>query len=73
MKNFKEGMKASYYQQDIVVMDACMKRVMKDTRGGGQMSSNYTFFYEIRIRGVKIVQEEKSEGIYCCGPVKISH
>ena len=51
-------MKALYYQHNIGVMSSCVKRVMKATKGGGQMSSNDTLFAYIRFGGVKTVQEE---------------
>ena len=41
-----EAMKSFYFQQKIGVTDGFMKRIMKDTKGCGRMSSNDTFFYD---------------------------
>ena len=54
-------------------MFACMRIIIKYTRDCGQLSSNDTLFSNRWFVGVKIVEEGNSEGVYYCGPVKISH
>ena len=39
-----EYMKALVFQLNIVGADACMKKIMRDTKGCDQLSSNGTFF-----------------------------
>ena len=50
-----------------------MKRLMIATKGCGQLTSNETHFYDILFSGVKMVEEAVAEGVYFCGPVKMSH
>ena len=69
----KESLKASSFQQDIRGTAACMKMIMKATKGCDQLSSNDTFFDDIWFSGVKKIEEENTEGVDYCGPVKTSH
>ena len=73
IKKGKEAMKASDLQQKIGGMDDCMKIIMKDTKGCGQLSSNDTFFGDIWFIRVNTAEESNSEGVDFCGPVKKSH
>ena len=61
------------FQQDIGGTDACMKRVMKATKGCGQLSSNDTFFADSYNRRVKTLEEANAEGVDYCRPVKTSN
>ena len=66
-------MKTSGFQQQIVGAASCMTIIMKYTKGCGQLSSNYTFFADIWFSGLKTAEEENSEGVDYCGPVKTIH
>ena len=56
-------MRESYFKQDIGGMAACMKKIMEDTKGFGQLSPNNTFFADIRFIGVKTSEEKSIEGL----------
>ena len=66
-------MKASDFQQYIGGTDDFMKRVTKDTKGCVQLSSNDTFSDNIWFKGEKTAEEENTEVVDYCGPVKTSH
>ena len=46
-------MKALEFQQDIGGTVVCMKRLMRKTKGCGQLLSNHTYFYDSWFSGVK--------------------
>ena len=49
-----------------------MKRITKDNKGYGQLSSNDTLFDDSCFNGVKTAEETNAEVVdYCC-PVKTS-
>ena len=54
IKRGNESMKSFSFQQQIRKEADCMKRIMRATKGCGQLSSNYTFFADICLRVVKI-------------------
>ena len=47
MQKGKEAMKTSDFQQNFWGNDTCTKRIMKDTEGCDQLSSNDALFYDI--------------------------
>ena len=73
LETLKEYIKILKFQQDIGVTDACMGRIIKATKGCGQLSSNDTFFADIWFRIVKALLEENTEGEYYYGPLKTSY
>ena len=50
-----------------------MHRIVKATKGCGQLSSNDTFFSDIWFSRVKTEELANAEGVYFCMPVKTSH
>ena len=44
-----------------------------DTKGFGQLTSNYTYFSDRWFSGVKMDEEAMAEGVDYCGPVKMIH
>ena len=66
----KYSMKISQLKQVIVGTTACTKKTIKATKGYGQLSSNYTLFFNIWFSGVKIAEGENIDRVVCCGPVK---
>ena len=69
----KEAMNELAFQPQIRGTGACMKIIMKSTKGCGQLSSNETFFSDSWFSGVKIVEDANAEGVDFCGPVKKIH
>ena len=59
-------MKTYEYQQDIGGTAACMKRIMKDIKGWGKLSSKYALFGNSWFRIVKTQEEVNAEELYCC-------
>ena len=66
-------MRDSEFQQEIVGTAACMKRLMMDTKGCGQLMSNDTYFSDSWFSGVKTAEGVMDEGLGYYGPVKMSH
>ena len=66
-------MKSSVFQHNIVGTAASMKRIMKSTKGCGQMQSNDTFFSDISYSIVKTEEGAMTEAINYCRPVNTSH
>ena len=66
-------MKTPEFQQDIRGTADCTNRIMKDTKGCGQLSSNASFFSDSWFSGLKTAEEVNSEGVYYFGPAKTSH
>ena len=69
----KEATKIAKYQQEIGGTAVFMKRLMMAKKGYGQLTSNYTYFYDIWFSGVKTADEEMAQGVDYCGPAKMSH
>ena len=51
----------------------CMKRIMMDTKGFGQLTSNDTYFSDIWFSVVKMAEETIDEGVDYYGLLKMSH
>ena len=68
-----EAMKTSIFQKYPVGTAACMKSLMMDKKGCGQLKSNDTYLVDIWFSGVKTAEEAMAFGVYYCGPVKTSH
>ena len=71
-------MKTLTFQKYIGGTSECMKRLMMDTKGCGQLTSNNTYFADIWLNGLKtageaMAQEAMAEGLDYCGPVKTIH
>ena len=49
-------MKTSNYQKDIVGNTVCMKRLVIDNKGCGQLTSNDTYFYDSWFSSVKLLR-----------------
>ena len=50
-----------------------MKRLAIDTKGFGQLTSNYTYFADIWFSSVKTAEGMIAAGVDYCGPEKTSH
>ena len=59
----KEATKTSTFQKYIGGTAACMRRLRMDTKGCGQMTSNYTYFSDSWFSGVKTVEEYMALGV----------
>ena len=66
----KEATKTAEFQQQIGGTAACITRLIRDTKGCDQMTSNETYFTDRCFSGVKTVEESMYEGVEYCGPVK---
>ena len=63
-------MKTLKFKQEILRTGAYVKRIIRSTKGCGQMSSNYTYFSDVWFIVLKTSEEAISEGVDHCGPVK---
>ena len=50
-----------------------MKKLMRGTKGCGQLSSNDTYFADICFSGVKTAEEAIFEVVYYCRKLNTSH
>ena len=57
IKNNKEEMKESGFQQDIGGVDYLIRRTIIDTKGCGQLSPSDTCFADIWFSGVETAEE----------------
>ena len=68
----EEATNAETFQQQIRGTAVCTKRLILDTKRCGRLTSNYTYFDDIWVSRVKTPEDEMSEEVNCCGPVKKS-
>ena len=66
-------MKTAELNNEIGETQDCTKRIMKIIKGCVQLSSKYTFFTDIWLSVVNIVQQVRAELLYYYGPAKTSH
>ena len=69
----EEATKKAKYQQQIGGTEVCIKRLIMDTKGCGQLMSNGTYFSDRWFSGVKMDEEAIHEGVYYCRPLKMIH
>ena len=69
----KEAMKTSNFQKYLVGTTAYMKRLSIDTKGCGQLTSNYTTFSDSWFSYIKIAEDMAAAGVDYWGPVKTIH
>ena len=68
IQNDKKEMKTSEFQQYIGGTAACTKKLTRGTKGCVQIFSNYTYFYDSYLSGVKTADEASAEGVDYCVP-----
>ena len=69
----KEAMKLSHFQKYIRSTAACMKRLMMDTKGCGNMTSNDTYVSYSWFSSVKMAKEAMATGVDYSGLAKKIH
>ena len=69
----EEAIKKLEFKQEVGGTEACVKIIMKDTKGSGQLSTNDTCFSGSWFGGVKKYEEASTEGVYYCGLVQTCH
>ena len=66
-------MKTAKLNNEIGEKQDCTKRITKNIKGCVQLSSKYTFFADIWLSVVNIVQQASAELLYYYGTAKTSH
>ena len=69
----KEATNTAKFQQHIRRTAVCTKRLMMAEKGCGQLTSNYTYFFDSCLSEVKTAEEKMAEGVEYCGPAKTRH
>ena len=73
IQKWEEDMKASNFEWDVGGTAACTKIIMVAKKGCSQLTSRDAYFYHSWFSGLKTAEEEMSEGVYYCRPVKTGH
>ena len=66
-------MKTYNFQKYIRGNTACMKILIMDKKGCGQLTSNETYFSDSWFSGVKMAEEAMAKGVQYCGLSKTIH
>ena len=69
----KKATKTAKFQQEMIGTEAFMKRTTMYIKRCGQLTSNYTYFADNWLSGMKTSEEAMAEGVYYCRPLKTSH
>ena len=70
IQKWKHAIKIAQFQQHIGGNAACTKRLMRDTKGCRQLMSNFIYFSDSWLSGVKTTEGEIAEGVDDCSVVK---